>query len=471
MLHRSLALDVGAEDVFDALYKDSEHSFWLDSSLPDSRNGRFSFMGDAAGPLARIATADVRSGQVTVRSASGTEVFDGSFFDWLDADLAAYQVAGPNLPFEFALGWVGYLGYELKAQCGGSRAHRSAHPDAAMLFTDRAIAFDHRDSAVHLLALSETGDEQQAKRWLAETAAVLSSVAAGQSPAAPVPVASDEVGPLRLRLDRRRYLELITTCQDQIAAGETYEICLTNMVTAQAELDPWNTYRLLRRENPAPFGAFLRFDTLSVLGSSPERFLRVDTDRRVESKPIKGTRPRGASSAEDELLRLELGVSEKDLAENLMIVDLVRHDLGRCAEVGSVQVAKLFDVESYATVHQLVSTVRAQLRPEVTAVECVRAAFPGGSMTGAPKIRTMQIIDDLEQGPRGIYSGALGYFSLSGAAELSMVIRTLVLSPGTVEFGVGGAIIALSDPDAELAELAVKAAPILRVLGKPCFPD
>jgi para-aminobenzoate synthetase len=242
------------------------------------------------------------------------------------------------------------------------------------------------------------------------------------------------------------------------------------MATADGKLDPWSAYRLLRRDNPAPFGALLRFGSLSVLGCSPERFIRVDSDRWVESKPIKGTRPRGASAPEDERLRLDLSRNPKDRAENLMIVDLVRNDLGICAEVGSVHVEKLFDVETYATVHQLVSTVRARLRPDRSAVDCVRSSFPGGSMTGAPKLRTMSIIDDLEDGPRGVYSGALGYFSLSGAADFSIVIRTLVVEPDRISFGVGGAIIALSDPGAEFEEIAVKGTPFLRLLGQE-FPD
>ncbi|WFB11953.1 aminodeoxychorismate synthase component I [Streptomyces sp. LX-29] len=480
VLVERMATRVADEAVFERLFSGSRHAFWLDSSRPDGESGRFSLMGDAGGPLARVATADVWEQTVTVESAAGTEVVHGPFLEWLDADLAARHVRVPDLPFDFALGWVGYLGYELKAECGGERAHRSTEPDAAMIFADRAVVFDHLTSTTYLLALAEHGRAAPARDWLAETRAELARLADRPTapaaepaqPAASTAVHTDPatVGELRLRHDRARYLELIAACQEAIGQGETYEVCLTNMVTAPGRLDPWLGYRYLRRVSPAPFAALLRLDGLSVLSTSPERFLRVSAAGEAESKPIKGTRPRGASPYEDALLRADLLGNEKDRAENLMIVDLVRNDLGRCAEVGSVHVPRLFEVESYATVHQLVSTVRATLRPDSSAVACVRAAFPGGSMTGAPKIRTMHLIDELEAGPRGVYSGALGYFSLSGAADLSMVIRTVVATPDRVGYGVGGAIVALSDPDAEFEETAVKAAPLLRLLDT-AFPE
>ncbi|MPZ81438.1 MAG: aminodeoxychorismate synthase component I [Actinophytocola sp.] len=457
MLHRRIALDVPAEAVFDGLYKDSAHAFWLDSA-----NGeRFSFLGDAAGPLARVVTADVAARTVTVRSAAGGRTTIGSFVDWLARDLAAHRVAAPDLPFDFALGWVGYLGYELKAECGGAHVHRSGQPDAAMIFADRAVAIDHHDRAVHLLALDHPGNVA----WLDETETTLNAV----RPQHAEPFDA-ELGPLRARHEPDAYRRLIAECQREITAGETYEVCLTNQLTAHGKLDPWPAYRALRRTNQEPFCALLRLGDLSVLSASPERFLRVSADGTAESRPIKGTRPRGATPAEDAALREELAASVKDRAENLMIVDLVRNDLGSVAELGSVRVAELFAVETFATVHQMVSTIRARLRPDATAVDCVRAAFPGGSMTGAPKIRTMSIIDRLEDGPRGVYSGALGYFSLNGSADLSIVIRTLVVEPDRVSYGVGGAIIALSEPDAELAETAVKAIPLLRLLDQE-FPD
>jgi para-aminobenzoate synthetase len=180
---------------------------------------------------------------------------------------------------------------------------------------------------------------------------------------------------------------------------------------------------------------------------------------------VKGTRPRGGDVAQDAELVADLLSNLKDRAENLMIVDLVRNDLGRCAEVGSVRADDVFRVESYATVHQLVSTVTARRRPEVSPVECVRAAFPPGSMTGAPKLRTMQIIDRLEGGPRGVYAGAIGYFSLDGSVDLSVVIRTAVVTEAGVRYGVGGAILAASDPHAEFEETAVKAAPLTTLTG------
>ena len=453
------------EEVFAALFRDSDHSFWLDSGRPDADSGRFSFMGDASGPLARVATADVASGTVTVHSAAGTEVVLGAFLDWLDGDLRAADTRVPPLPFDFALGWVGYLGYGLKAECGGDMGHRPEEPDAAMVFADRAVVFDHLTAQTYLLALAEDGAEGPARAWLRTTAAELAAQPAAQpvprTGGAPPPAPLDGI---RLRHGRDRYLALIDRCQEEIAAGETYEVCLTNMAEAAGDIDPWTAYRFLRRHSPAPYGALLGFGPLSVLSTSPERFLRVGADGTAESRPIKGTRPRGATPAADAALRADLRTNEKDRAENLMIVDLVRNDLGRCAVPGSVE-ADIFQVETYATVHQLTSRVRARLRPEHSAVDCVRAAFPPGSMTGAPKIRTMRIIDALEAGPRGVYSGALGYFSLTGAADLSVVIRTALVTPGRLRYGVGGAVIALSDPAGEFEETAVKAAPLLAVTG------
>ncbi|MGB9280880.1 MAG: aminodeoxychorismate synthase component I [Pseudonocardiaceae bacterium] len=455
------------EFVFQSLYGSSLHAFWLDSSRQDSEVCRFSFLGDSSGPLARLAYGDVSQGTVTVHAQGHTEVHHIGFFDWLDNDLRALRVEAPDLPFEFALGWVGYAGYELKAECGGSLAHRSDNPDAAMIFVDRGLAVDHWTGTTYLLALTDPGGEINAREWLRSTQAHLDALVG----AVPRQVCDAvDFGQLALRHDRTRYLELIASCHQMITAGESYEVCLTNMVTGDGTIDPWQAYQLLRAESPAPFGAWLRFADLSVLSTSPERFIRVSRDRVVESRPIKGTRPRGVEAEQDRALAADLGRSAKDRAENLMIVDLVRNDLGTCALPGSVEVPKIFDVESYANVHQLVSTVRARLRTDVSAVDCVRAAFPGGSMTGAPKIRTMQIIDRLESGARGIYAGALGYFSLTGTADLSIVIRTLVITPGKVSFGVGGAITALSDPRTEFEETVIKASAIVNVLGTK-FPD
>ena len=463
---RRLSLAVTAEQVFDTLYQHSIFAFWLDSSNSAGMAaglGRFSFLGDAAGPLARVVRADVWSGRIRIDSAGGSRTITSGFFDWLENDLATHEQVTSDLPFGFSLGWVGYLGYELKAECDGARAHRSPDPDAFLIFADRGVVVDHHTGDVHLLALAPPGDPDAAEAWLSETECRL-RVAATRS-VGPPGAAVVRMGRARPRHDRARYLAMIEECRTAIGQGESYEICLTNQVSVPAALDVWPAYRALRRDNPVPFGALLRLGELSVLSTSPERFLSISAAGEVESRPIKGTRPRGATPELDALLRKELATSEKDRAENLMIVDLVRNDLGSCAEVGSVHVPTLFGVESYASVHQLVSTIRARLRPDCSPVRCVRAAFPGGSMTGAPKIRTMEILDELEAGPRGVYSGAIGYFSLSGAVDLSIVIRTLVVRPESASFGVGGAIIASSDPAEEFEETAVKATPMAGLLG------
>lgn len=461
---RQVATLPDPESAYRELFTDDAHRFWLDSSAVIDGLSRFSFMGDGSGPLSEYVTYDVSDGTVTVRRNGEHMRVKQPFFDYLDDQLRSRATRTPaGLPFDFNLGYVGCLGYELKAETGGHAAHRADTPDAALLFADRMLALDHVEGTCYLLALSARGDEADALVWLEEASRRLLTLSSDAVEQRPV-LADALVGmtdpsaelTMELRHGKDEYLDRITKCMDEIYEGESYEICLTNTITARTGIDPRRTFSLLRQISPVPYGALLEFPDVAVLSVSPERFLSVGCDHTVESKPIKGTRPRGATAAEDEELRRDLSSRQKDQAENLMIVDLIRNDLNTVCELASVHVPKLFQVETYAPVHQLVSTVRGTLRPEVSAVACVRATFPGGSMTGAPKIRTMQIIDRLEAGPRGFYSGALGWFGLSGAADLSIVIRTLTATDGQVSFGVGGAIVALSDAEEEFEETVVK---------------
>ena len=480
---RRLALRLDAETVFAELYAEREVAFWLDSSIGPTHPagmGRFSFMGDDSGPLAELLTYDASSRRVQIRTARGVEQADGPLLAYLDDQIRARHTTTSALPFAFNGGYVGYLGYELKAECGGDAAHAADAPDAAFVFADRFVAFDHDAGDVWLVALEAHG--APAAGWLDATAARLRAVASrngagadgGRGDASPIhadgggrAVQVEDAWPegCAPRHDDDAYLELIARCQEAIRAGETYEVCLTNHIDLEGAIDPWPAYRRLRGVNPAPFAAFLRFPDVSVLSASPERFLRISADGEVEAKPIKGTAPRGADVEEDLRIRERLHASEKDRAENLMIVDLLRNDLGAVCELGSVHVPTLFGVESFATVHQLVSTIRGRTGPGASALDVVRAAFPGGSMTGAPKKRTMELVDELEAGPRGVYSGALGWFALGGAADLSIVIRTIVVTEQGASFGAGGAIVALSDPHEELREVRLKARALVETLS------
>jgi para-aminobenzoate synthetase len=462
---RRLDAEHDAERAFVHLYGASENAFWLDSAM-GGPYGRFSFIGDASGPLAAVVTYEVGTRQVRVERDDEAELLDESIFDYLRRESRRLGHLCTELPFEFDCGFAGYLGYELKADCDGDAAHEASTPDAAFVFADRLIAFDHAERQTWLLCLSQPDGAADAERWLEETSLRLASL----PPVPELPPPNDEPAEFHVRRPRERYLADIAACERRLRAGETYEVCLTNKVVAEAAVEPLELYRALRRANPAPFGAFLRFGEVAVLSSSPERFLRIGRDRGIEARPIKGTSRRGETAAEDASLAAALAAGEKSRAENVTIVDLMRNDLGIVCEAGSVHVPELMRVETYETVHQLVSTVRGRLRGDVSAPDCVRACFPPGSMTGAPKKRTMEILDELEGEARGPYSGAIGYLGLGGGCDLSVAIRTIVLDGESIEIGAGGAIVLDSDPEEEYEEMLLKARAPARAIAPGAGP-
>jgi para-aminobenzoate synthetase len=447
------------ERAFAHLYGSSPNAFWLDSSAAGER-GRFSFIGDSEGPLAALVTYDVELREVRVERQGGVEVRAESIFEYLDRELARPRPIAPSLPFDFDCGFAGYLGYELKSECDGAAAYPASTPDAAFILADRLIAFDHRERRTYLLAQAPVSLRAEAERWIEETEDRLAALPALDEPRVIVP--SPEFHPRR---SRQRYRGDIGACKRYLTAGDSYEICLTDTFETETSGKPLDLYRVLRRANPAPFASYLRFGGLAVLSSSPERFLSVDRDGNAEARPIKGTSGRGSTPAEDARLAAELRRGTKSRAENVTIVDLMRNDLGRVCEIGSVAVPELMAVESYETVHQLVSSISGRLRPELGPLDAVRACFPPGSMTGAPKRRTMEIIDELEGIARGVYSGAIGWFGAGGACDLSVAIRTIVIEAGKATIGAGGAIVVDSDPEQEIEEMLLKAAAPAAALG------
>lgn len=492
-----VGVEAGSADVFEELIA-GEVAFWLDSaseagislsrcsstgsSVSEAEGpvmrGRFSFMGGIDGPRSEVVKYVLGEG-VEVTAGGERLVVEGSIFDYLEAEMERRKVAPvQGLPVGMCGGYVGYCGYEVKADVYGveENAHESAMPDAWFVFADRVLVFDHLDGSVWMVGVVEAGvheEEKGLEAWFQATEKALLAVV----PSVPQPpsgrmaaTAAVRQGALRFSLERsgEEYQRDVSRCLELIAAGESYEICLTNRLRTDLPeaVDVLTIYQTLRLVNPAPYAAFLRLgkDT-AICCSSPERFLSMSSDGMVESKPIKGTRPRGSSVAEDKALAEDLRICEKDRSENLMIVDLVRNDLSRTCTVGSVTVPVLMEVETYASVHQLVSTVRGWRRPGISPVRVVRDAYPMGSMTGAPKVRTMSLIDELESSPRGVYSGTIGYLSLCGATDLNVVIRTAVVRGQSVEIGAGGAVVALSEPEEEFEEILVKGRPIMQAIA------
>ncbi|MGV9778345.1 aminodeoxychorismate synthase component I [Streptosporangium sp. NPDC003464] len=464
-----------AEQTFTELFGAQPYAFWLDSSRTGQGLARFSFLGDAGGPHGEVLSCSPGAGSVQVHDASGIgTAIHSSIFDVLDERVRARAVpADPALPFDLNGGYVGHFGYELKRDCGAASPHVSPLPDAVWMSATRFVAIDHEAGQTWAVALTDGGPRSGAlaRRWVAGAAEACRR-AAGSPAAEEGPPAGEEFDPepwlVRSRAD---YLADVEECLRLLRAGESYEICLTNAAEIPFDGSARALYLRQRRLNPAPYAAYLRLGDHEVLCSSPERFLKVGRDGVAESKPIKGTAPRHPEPRSDQALRDGLASSDKTRAENLMIVDLLRNDLGRICDIGTVDVPRFMAVESYTTVHQLVSTVRGRLHEGMSAVPAARACFPGGSMTGAPKLRTMEIIDRLEGRARGLYSGTIGFFGLNGTADLNIVIRTAVAHSGRLTVGAGGAIVLDSDPVEEYEEMLLKArAPLRGLSGLPGAP-
>jgi para-aminobenzoate synthetase component 1 len=461
-----------------AAHAHEEHGFLLDSGRDPEKLGRYSFVGRRPFLVFRS-----KGDRIEIQRAGGAlEQRRGNPFEELRRAFEPYRVdpalyAGSEIPF--LGGAVGYFGYELnyvleKLPCRG--ADDLALPDCYFMFFDAVIVRDERERRVYLSALGFDADPAAARARARETFATLRAemerVERGPaSGAAAAPAAgSGAPGPggaelkIRSMFTQEAYMDVVRQAKEHILAGDIFEVCTTHRLECDFAGDAFALYRELRRINPAPFASYLNLPEVEVVCSSPERFLRLDRAGRAESRPIKGTRPRGRDEAEDKVLHDDLFSSIKDRAENMMIVDLVRNDLGRVCEFHSVRVPELMVIERYATVFQMVSTIVGQLEPGRDVFDLVQACFPGGSMTGAPKIEAMTIIDALEPVKRGIYSGSIGYLDFAGNADLNIVIRTILVRDGKAYFQVGGAVVADSDPEAEYLETLHKARALIRAL-------
>lgn len=405
-----------------------EHGFWLDAG-PGATEG-WSWLG-----------VGIPDDDESVRSA----------------DLTA-QGAPPGPGGPFRGGWVGWTGYESGAAAAGAPVTADpGEPPSVWLRTERLLAVDH--GARRLWAVAPAGDDT----WAEEAQRLVASVAP------PPQAAPPDLGIARARHRPDTYAALIERCRDAIREGDAYQLCLTTRFSVAGEVDAAATYLRLRALTPAHHGGYVRSGDTALLSASPERFLEVSAGA-ARTRPIKGTRPRSADPQEDAALAAELRASVKERAENVMIVDLMRNDLSRVSVPGSIRAERLLEVESYAAVHQLVSTVSGRLRAGTTMGHLLDAAFPAGSMTGAPKLSAMTILHRLEGGPRGVFAGCFGYVGHDGTVDLAMIIRSIVTRPGGAYVGAGGGITWGSQAQAEVAEVGVKARAPLAALGAALPP-
>jgi para-aminobenzoate synthetase component I len=423
-----------------------------------------------------------RGSEISVTRAGVTNRSTGDPFHAMEKLLGAFRTESGPYPVPFMGGAVGFLSYDLGRsieKMPSLAGDDLMMPECCLGFYDSVAAFDHQTGAVYIAStgLPETDGEKRrvrARRRLDGLKRLLTGVSSKADIGGPASMAGLS-GHVRGSFTRERYLRAVERARRYIIDGDIFEVNLSQRFEADLGVHPYELYRRLREVNPAPFACYLGFDEVKVVGASPERFLRKTGDL-VETRPIKGTRRRGKTPAEDDRLARELTASVKDNAENMMIVDLERNDLGRVCEYGSVRVTGLAALETYPTVFHLTSTVQGRLRRDRGPVDLLRATFPGGSITGAPKVRAMEIIEELEPTRRSIYTGSIGYLGFDGNVDLNIVIRTFLVkaSGGAFSrayFQAGGAVVYDSDPAEEYEETLDKARALFSALGAPVPPD
>ena len=430
---------------------------FLDSTRPDSDSGRYSYL--TADPFQVLRSSGWR---VELAGQHDHCALYGDAWTILQGLLRRIRIESvPGLP-PFQTGVVGYYGYDLGRlleRLPASADDDLGLPDMQLGFYDWTLAADHKTGQSWLIVAGPAGDLDRrfASRleWLSNAIAQ-PTVADAASQSAPLV--------FRSNFARDEYVSAVQRAREYTLAGDIYQVCLSQRLTASYDGDGRGLYGALRHLAPVPHGAYLRFGDLEVLSASPERFLQLQ-GRQVETRPIKGTIRRGKGDREDRELAHRLAASEKDLAENIMIVDLLRNDIGRVCRIGSVKAPRIAGLEAHPNVWHLVSTISGELSPDKDAIDLLKACFPGGSVTGCPKIRAMEIIEELEPVRRGIYCGAIGYLGFNGDMDTNVVIRTLIKSSNQLHLQVGGAVMADSDPEGEYAETLVKAGSVVQALG------
>lgn len=461
------------------LIKDRPYSFFLDSGMDPQRLGRYSFLG--ADPFLVMSS---RATEIAVTCGERKEIQHGNPFDLLGNLLQRYRLDHCPAPVPFVGGAVGYFSYDLChfiEQLPATAVDDLKLPESYFGCYDTILAFDHLAKKEYLISTGfpETDESRRLKRariraeemkgWLEANLAAVTSRSEDRRHENYCDISNvndvqqDEEIRLRSNFSPEEYIKAVQDVREYIAAGDVFQVNLSQRFEADLRTPPHELYKRLRMVNPAPFASYLNFPEVTIVSASPERFLKVQGDL-VETRPIKGTRPRGRETAEDERLAQELMHSAKDRAENVMIVDLERNDLGRVCRYGTVKVTELAILETFPTVFHLTSTIVGRLRRGKTNIDLLKATFPGGSITGAPKVRAMEIIDELEPTRRSVYTGSIGYLGFDDDMDISIVIRTFLIKGTKAYFQVGGGIIYDSDPEAEYAETLDKARALVKAL-------